>query len=163
MKQLTLIISLLFALVSGNGILKATPLTAPADTLVRYYINGQLVDHFDGSQLMGKTITSYQIERFNHPEQGPVRVHNIQTSDAPQPPQSSQPTIRIRTVGDAQQADPVIVIDGKQVTKKEFEALDPTRIKSMTVIKNGSQEEVKKYKGWENGVILVETEKDGDN
>jgi hypothetical protein len=35
--------------------------------------------------------------------------------------------------------------------------LNPTEVKSITVIKNGSQEEVKKYEGWENGVILVET------
>ena len=35
-------------------------------------------------------------------------------------------------------------------------------IESMTVVKNGVQEEVKKYAGWENGVILVVTKKDGD-
>ena len=35
--------------------------------------------------------------------------------------------------------------------------MNPTEIKSITVVKNGSQAEVKKYDGWENGVILVET------
>ena len=40
--------------------------------------------------------------------------------------------------------------------------MNPSKIKSMTVIKNGTLEEVKKYEGWENGVILIETKKDGE-
>lgn len=62
-----------------------------------------------------------------------------------------------RAAEGAQQADPAYVIDGKQISKKEFENLDPANIKSMTVVKGGTQEDVKKYDGWENGVILVET------
>ena len=31
----------------------------------------------------------------------------------------------------------------------------------MSVIKDGSREDVKKFVGWENGVILIETKKDG--
>ena len=61
------------------------------------------------------------------------------------------------------QPDPVFVVDGKQITKKEFETLNPAQIQSMTVIKNGTLEEVKKYDGWENGVILIETKKGGDH
>ena len=156
MKQLSLILSLLLALVCGS--LKAAPLTAPPDTLVQYYINGQRVEKFDGSQLVGRQIKSYEIDDIISPyTHGPVRIHSIVTEDANLPEPSKQ--IRFRTT---QQTDPVFVIDGKQVTKKEFEALNPAKIKSMTVIKNGAQEEVKKYDGWENGVILVVTKKDGD-
>ena len=155
MKQLSIIFSLLFALVSGS--LKAAPLTAAPDTLQQYFINGQRVEKFDGSQLVGKTIEAYTIDDIISPyTNSPVRVHSIVTEDANLPKPS--PTIRIRKAAD--QPDPVFVIDGKQVTKKDFEALNPAQVKSMTVIKNGTQEDVKKYEGWENGVILVETKKE---
>ena len=157
MKQLSLLLSLLSVLVCGS--LKAAPLTALSDTLVQYFINGQRVEKFDGSQLVGKTIEAYTIDDIISPyTHEPVRVHSIVTEDAHLPKPSS--TIQFRKAG--AQADPVFVIDGKQVTKKDFEALNPMQVKSMTVIKNGSLEEVKKYEGWENGVILVETKKDGE-
>ena len=153
MKQLSIIFTLLFALVSGNGILKAAPLTAPADTLDQYFINGQRVEKFDGSQLVGKKIESYGIDTIISPyTHEPVRVHSIVTEGANLP----EPSYSIRVVNTSK-TDPAFVVDGKQVTKTDFENLNPSEIKSMTVIKNGSQEEVKKYDGWENGVILVET------
>ena len=153
MKHLSLILSFLFALVSGNAILKAAPLTAAVDTLNYYVINGQPVDKFDGSQLEGKTIVSYDITIITPPTQGPVRVHEILTEGYSHPEFS----FKIRPTGASDLVDPVYVIDGKQVSKKDFEQLNPADIKSMTVVKNGSMEEVKKYEGWENGVILVET------
>lgn len=158
MKQISLILSLLSVLVCGS--LKAAPLTAAPDTLVQYFVNGQRVEKFDGSQLVGKTIEAYTIDDIISPyTNSPVRVHSIVTEDANLPKPSS--TIQIRKASG--QPDPVFVVDGKQITKKEFETLNPAQIKSMTVIKNGSLEEVKKYDGWENGVILIETKKDGDH
>ena len=156
MKRLSLILSFLFALGFGSGILKAAPLTAAVDTLNYYVINGQPVDKFDGSQLEGKTIVSYDITIITPPDQGPVRVHEILTEGYSHPPVS----VQIRPTGVSELVDLVYVIDGKQVSKKDFEQLNPAEIKSMTVVKNGSMEEVKKYEGWENGVILVETKTD---
>ena len=63
----------------------------------------------------------------------------------------------------AKSANPVIVIDGKISTKRKFEKLDPISIESITVIKDGSMESVKKYPGWEKGVILVKTKAPADN
>ena len=155
MKHLSLILSLLSVLVSGS--LKAAPLTAAPDTLQQYFINGKRVEKFDGSQLVGKTIEAYTIDNIISPyTHEPVRVHSIVTEDAYLPKPSS--SIQIRKASG--QPDPVFVVDGKQITKKEFETLNPAQIKSMTVIKNGTLEEVKKYDGWENGVILIETKKD---
>ena len=157
MKQISLILSLLFVLVCGG--LKAAPLTAAPDTLQQYFINGKRVEKFDGSQLVGKTIEAYTIDNIISPyTHEPVRVHSIVTEDANLPKPSS--SIQIRKASG--QPDPVFVVDGKQITKKEFETLNPAQIKSMTVIKNGAQEDVKKYAGWENGVILIETKKNGE-
>ena len=158
MKQLSLILSLLAAFVCGSVNLHAAPLTAPPDTLVQYFINGQRVEKFDGSQLVGQKIESYEIDDIISPyTHGTVRVHSIVTEGANLPNVSY--SIRVHS---ASETDPAFVVDGKQITKKDFEALNPAQIKSMTVIKNGSQEDVKKYEGWENGVILVETKKPGD-
>lgn len=160
MKKITFILSLLFALVCGNGLLQAAPLTEAADTLDFYTINGQPVDNFDGSQLVGKMVTSYDITLINHPVKGPVRIHEIHLNGY-QAPSAQGELIYIRPDG-SMQTNPfelVYVIDGKKVTKKDFENLKPSEVKSITVIKNGSQEDVKQYEGWENGVILVDTKK----
>ena len=157
MKKIIFILSLLSVLVCGS--LKAAPLTAAPDTLQQYFINGQRVEKFDGSQLVGKTVEAYTIDDIISPyTNSPVRVHSIVTEDANLPKPSSAIQIR-KSSG---QPDPAFVVDGKQVTKKDFEALNPTKIKSMTVVKNGAQEDVKKYAGWENGVILIETKKNGE-
>jgi hypothetical protein len=150
MKKLSLIISFLFAIVSGN-ILNATHIKVAADTLNYYVINGQPVDKFDGSQVEGKNITSYDITIITPPNQDPVRVHEILTDGYSHP----QMSIKVRPTGASDLA--VYVIDGKKASKKEFENLNPMEIESIKVVKNGTLEEVKKYEGWENGVIMVET------
>ena len=145
MKQLYLL-SLLAAFVCGNGILHAAPLAA-ADTLTQYVIDKQPIRHFDGSQLVGKKIVTYQITTATVDNgKHTLRVHEIITEE-----------YQNRQVA----GNPVYVLDGKQVTKDEIEGLNPLAIKNMTIIKDGSREDVKKYEGWENGVIFIETKKDG--
>ena len=150
MKHLYLI-SLLAALVCGSGILRAEPLTDPADTLNHYVIDNQSIDRFDGSQLIGKKIVTYQITTVAKGK-NVVRIHDIITEE-------NQKTFRGTMTYES--LDPVYVLDGKQISKADLERLNPEAIKSMNVIKDGSREDVKKYAGWENGVILIETKKDG--
>ena len=159
MKKITFILSLLFAFVCGNGLLQAAPLTEAVDTLDHYVINGKPVDNFDGSQLVGKLVTSYEITLINHPSKGLVRIHEIHLNGYQD--NAAPPEIIIRGEGSMKSNSPelIYVIDGKKVTKKEFESLKPSEVKSITVVKNGSQEDVKQYEGWENGVIKVDTKK----
>ena len=133
MKQSVLLFSFLFAFVFGNGTLKAAPLTAASDTLNYYVINGQPVDRFDGSQIEGKKIVTYDITVINPANQGPVRVHEITTEGYNHPPVS----FSIRPTGTPDMVEPSYVIDGKQASKKEFESLNATEIKSITVEKDG--------------------------
>lgn len=147
MKHLYLL-TLLAALVCGSGILRAEPLMEPADTVNHYVIDNQSVRNFDGSQLIGKKIVSYQVTTVANGKEV-IRIHDINTEEGRSKFQASMTY------------DPVYVLDGKQIQKAEFEKLNPDAIKSMSVIKDGSREDVKKYVGWENGVILIETKKDG--
>ncbi len=143
MKRLYFIFSLLLACVCNYGRIAAAPTVSAPDTLDRYLIDRQEVRQFDGSQLVGKKIVSYQITTVFTDDET-VRIHEILTEYAPSKP-----------------ADPAYVIDGRQVAKEEFEKLSPSGIKSMVVIKNGIREDVKQYAGWENGVILITTKGDG--
>ena len=127
MKTLFILLSLLGAVRSG----------ASSDTTVQYIVDYQRVENFDGSLLCGKNVSSYQVDTVMT-SNGVILRHNIVTEGA-------------------QPKNPVIVVDGKVVTKRKFERLDPASIESITIVKNGSVEAVKQYPGWENGVILVET------
>ena len=142
MKQSVLIVSLLLAFVYGNGTLKAAPLVAASDTLDYYVINGKPVDKFDGSQIAGKQIVSYDITVITPADQVPVRVHEIMTEGYSQPPV----TVTVRPTGASDTVEPSYVINGKTVSKKAFERLNPAVIKSITVEKDG--------------VIKVETKED---
>ena len=147
MKHLYLL-TLLAALVCGSGILRAEPLMEPADTVNHYVIDNQSIRNIDGSQLIGKKIVSYQVTTVVNGKEV-IRIHDINTEGNQK---AAQATL---------QYDPVYVLDGKQIQKAEFEKLNPDAIKSMSIIKDGSREDVKKYPGWENGVIPIETKKDG--
>ena len=140
MKHPFLILSIFIALVFKSSLLQAAPF-AVADTLTHYIIDNKPVEHFDGSQLAGKKILTYQISIVS----------------------SNNEIVRIHTIRTDPMADYAYVIDGNQVPKSVFEQLDANGIKSITIIKDGSRDDidVKKYIGWENGVVLVETKKDG--
>ena len=138
MKHSYLILSVLFMTICCH--LNAATLTAPADTLNHYYIDGKSVAHFDGSQLVGKTIASYQILSHTLSTGVVLRAHDIRT-ERHEPVRSA----------------PAYVIDGVQVTAEQLETLRPSDILNITILKNDAGEEIKQYAGWENGVILIET------
>ena len=148
MKKLAIILSLSFALVGGSSLLQAAPLAIAQDTVThyRYVIDDKTIEMFDGSQLEGKTIVSYRISMLPSPSNGVIWVHDI------------------RTDGTTQSADPIYVIDGKLVSKRKFENLRPSSIKSITIIKKGTQEikQYQQFRGWKNGVIVVETKPEDD-
>ena len=139
MKSFSILVSFLFTLAGSFSTLQAAPTVAAPDTLNQYIIDNEPVDDFDGSQLEGKKIVSYRISTVRSSSKDAVRLHSI------------------RTKGNPQTNDPVYVIDGRVASKKQLEKLAPARIKSMTIVKNGSLKEVRQYPGWENGVFLIET------
>ena len=60
--------------------INASAVTASVDTLDRYIINNQTVGKFDGSQLVGKTISYYKIFLTKgKSESGILRLHVILT------------------------------------------------------------------------------------
>ncbi|MDO5442653.1 MAG: hypothetical protein Q4G10_03185 [Bacteroidia bacterium] len=149
--------------------------TAPADTVNIYSVDYQKVENFDGSQLIGKKIESYNIDIFNDGMSGKVfRIHTVITDAAPEfndevnvvddnvmviGASQENPTIKVvSTTGEA----PIFIVDGKQVSQDFISKLNPKKIDSMEILKGPlSDETAAKYgiPAGTSGVVLVYTKK----
>ena len=125
------------------------------DTIHKYTIDKQAVEHFDGSQLEGKHISKYIIA---YKENGNVveKHHVIYTGD------EAEKTFTM--VGDAdgsivisKAVDPLIIVDGKEMTHEGLSMIKSEDIVSVNVFEPG-YEIAKAYgeKG-SKGVIMVTT------
>lgn len=178
--MLTTLLSALCALsLNVSEAIVPTTSTAPADTTTRYSIDGKVVADFDGSQLVGKTVKSYQIEILKGKKEV-IKLHNITTMriripEAPTVFAADSVDFKIVTSGMMQsiQTDGespkiiiksttgtapnmVYVLDGKIISANEFQKIKPADIVSMEIIKDNSFEIKKKYTDKEDaGVILI--------
>ena len=144
--------------------INVSAMTASVDTLDRYIINNQTVGKFDGSQLVGKTISYYKIVLTKgNSESEIVRLHVIRTDGR------KAKVIEVKSSADGEEggvgnvetvvtingktytnanskiiiADSVIcIIDGKKCDKEALAKIKPESIASMTVYKPGSKEAV---------------------
>ena len=125
-----------------------------------YIIDGKKVENFNGSQLAGKTITSYTVNDNVHVvfttdfnEQTPTGVKVISSATFDKGPVDD--TIKLRGV-DGHEI--VYVIDGKVKSKEEFMSTPPSNIESMSIIKLKDDPDFKKYaKTNTEAVIMIST------
>ncbi len=144
--------------------INASVVTVQADTLDRYIINNQKVERFDGSQLIGKTISDYKIVIAKGNSDGEaIRLHVIRTDGRKAKVievKSSTDgegvsvgngetvvTIDGKTYTDANSTKisskaAIYVIDGKKCDKEALTKIKPESIASMTVYKPGCKEAV---------------------
>ena len=190
---------------------------AKRDTIHKYTIDKQAVEHFDGSQLEGKHISKYIIaykENGNVVEKhhviytgdeagktftiegdanGPIVVSKmlgpliivdgkessneemalIKSEDVAsvyvfEPgsevaksygEKGSKGVIKVTTksANVTIVSDPLVIVDGKEISKKELEKINPNDIAHMEVIKNGSKAAEQWGSKGLNGVIIVTT------
>lgn len=144
--------------------INASAMTASVDTLDRYIINNQAVGRFDGSQLVGKTISYYKIVLTKgNSESEIVRLHVIRTDGR------KAKVIEVKSSADGEEGgvgnvETVVTIDGKTYTnanstiisskaaiyiingkkcdKEVLTKIKPESIASMTVYKPGCKEAV---------------------
>lgn len=130
------------------------------DTIHKYTIDKQAVEHFDGSQLEGKHISKYIIackENGNVVE----KHHVIYTGN------EDTKVIRIAKDNDKSLSvvvEPLIIVDGKEVSKEDFAKVNSQVISHIDVLKAGSKAAIECYgeKG-SNGVIVVTTKASESN
>ena len=123
------------------------------DTIHKYTIDKQAVEHFDGSQLEGKHISKYIIackENGNVVE----KHHVIYTGN------EDAKIIMITKDNDNLSGveEPLIIVDKKEMSKDDFAKLPPEEIARIYVLQPESQAAIEVYgeKG-KNGVIEVTT------
>ena len=106
---------------SGNALSVSTE---KSDTIFSYNIDGQHIKHFTGKELQGKTIKQYDIRHAFVPEDNVViETHMIKTT-TPSKPKSLAPHY---------------IMDGKEISKKELDSINPSKIESISVLKAGSK------------------------
>ena len=121
------------------------------DTIDKYIIDKQPVEHFDGSQLEGKRISKYMIAYKQG--KGVVERHHVIYTDAK----------IVRLTGNDDKSvsvvtEPLLIVDGKEISPEDFAKINSETIDHIDVLKAGSKaaEETYGEKG-KNGVIIVTT------
>ena len=127
-----------------------------------YIIDGQKVENFNGSQLAGKTISSYTVNDNVHVitttgsgEQIPTGIKVTATSR--QDEGSNDDTVKVRGVN---LQGIVYVIDGEVTSPNKFMSMSASNIESMSVIKFKDDPNFKKYaEANTEAVIMISTKK----
>lgn len=175
--MLTSILSAVCALALGTN-----TITSPADTTNVYMINGVKVENFNGSQLVGKTISDYKTMTASRTSNGVTsvtKVHMIST-DGNEIKSVTNSNNLISTngkitqisitgvngkhsVADIQTNDGTkemeVFINGKKSTTTDLSGILPEQIASMTVYRAGSAEAAKYTDNKEKNVLVVELKK----
>lgn len=155
-----------FCLIACMG----TKAAETADTTRVYYINGERIDRFDGSQLVGALVASYSISHQNNPATpgSVIEKHDIETKVKVITIDKSKVDTTNNVAGSGKKIqyidDPVFIIDGKKYSKEEVKKVYPKlTIKHVTVLKKGGEGALKLDNGGEqHSYIVIETKKAKD-
>lgn len=155
-----------FCLIACMG----TKAAESADTTRVYYINGERIDRFDGSQLVGALVESYAITHQNNPATpgSVVEKHDIETKVKVITIDKSKVDTTNNVAGSGKKIqyidDPVFIIDGKKYSKEEVKKVYPKlTVKHVTVLKKGGEGALKLDNGGEqHSYIVIETKKAKD-
>lgn len=160
--------------------LSASTAPSQADTLNIYLLDGKKVENFDGSQLIGKTISDYKTMIATSSNNGVAtvtKVHNICTNGKKAKNitmATSTTTVDGTSVSYVKTGDSYVsysvaagdetkvayFIDGKRSTKEELGKYLPNRVASMTVLKPGNKEAIRLTNDKETCAIIVNTKKE---
>ena len=146
--MLTSILSAVCALALGTS-----AMTSQADTVNVYMINGEKITNFDGSQIVGKTVSDYRIGVATNNATGEVsKVHIIKTEDPASPLTGNG--------GLVMGMDVIYVVDGVKTSSLDFIKIKQENIGSMTVCKAGSKEAMEWTDDENVNVLKFETKKE---
>ncbi|MGM9753096.1 MAG: hypothetical protein ACI3ZK_03460 [Candidatus Cryptobacteroides sp.] len=173
--MLTLILSAVCAFALG-----VNTIASQTDTTNVYIINGEKVENFDGSQLVGKTISDYKTifsSSTSNEETSVTIMHVISTDGKTMKKASHYSTITNGEIsknsivgldGEYSLADIQVkerakdietYIDGKKSTMADLGKILPEKIASMTIYRAGSPEAAKYTDSEDKNVIVVELKK----
>ena len=129
--------------------LDITPMEVKNDTIDKYLIDGQKIEHFKGSLLEGKTIDKYVIGYKNA---GDVveKIHIIITK-------TQKANIKLNGSVQGVKFNGLTIVDGKEMDSDALSSIKPEDIAHMEVLKPGSKAVESFGERGKNGVIIVTT------
>lgn len=149
---------------------------APADTLDKYIINGEQVVKFDGSQLVGKTVSDYKVTVAKSiTADEAVRIHVIRTDGQKIKAikssgvvesfrfedKDTESNINGKNYSNAEvtvlSSTTLYIVDGKKCDKDALTKIKPESIASMNVYKPGSKGALKLSGKKDVAVIVIVT------
>ena len=138
------------------ALLSVTSLSAQ-EGKATYIIDGQKVENFNGSQLAGKTITSYTVNDNVHVvfttdfnEQTPTGVKVISSATFDKGPVDD--TIKLRGV---EGREIIYVIDGKITSSEKFMSTSTSNIESISIIKSKDDPDFVKYANTNTEAVII--------
>ena len=161
--MLTLLLSAIFAATPNIG-----EISAQADTINQYTIDGKAAKNFDGSQLVGLSIDDYDVTVSK--EKGKVvRKHTITTSKAHKTTSSSITTNSVSISVDSNSDDKVSIsgispdemdkvlwiVNDEKVDKEKVNGIKQSNVKSISVLKGKAAETVFGEEG-AGGVVIIQ-------
>ena len=145
MKRLTV-------LLAAAVICVASAFAESVKTTPVYVIDGKKVEHFDGSQLVGKTIANYHVDDEKNVHViltaeyvGSKAVKKVSVVQSTRPLKDGESVNRSQDAGYYLPGETVFVLDGKLISVSEFTSLKPSVLSSVKVIKDKDNAEFKKY------------------
>ncbi len=145
MKRLTTLFAI--AAISVASLSAKTLKTGPI-----YVLDGKKVENFDGSQLVGKTIANYYIDKEKNVHviltaehvagKAVKKVSTIQTVSPLNDGENFSPST---TTNHYLAGEAVFVLDGKLISVSEFSSLKPSVLSTVKVIKDKDNADFKKY------------------
>lgn len=135
----------LFFSAAMTAALSMSPITAPNDTIHQYLIDGKKVENFDGSQLVGETIRSYEFVVADLEDGSTLKIHVIETYNIFKPNkgkgsfQISAPEIKIKGA-EISAVEPLVYVNGSICSPEDFKKIEPETISAIWVYKAGSNE-----------------------
>lgn len=170
MKQIILIVLI--------AVFTAVNLMAQNSRKAIHIIDGAYVENFDGSQLAGKTVRSYSVDEesnvhiiytsdYKGDETAKIEVKKILSSkdETGEFVVSNIEGAQIKVInvntkmGAMDDESIVFVVDGKIVPTTVFKSLDVSRVESMDVVKNKSDEKFKKFAKENTSTVMIITTK----
>ena len=150
----TLLLSVFCALT-----LNVQPTEIKKDTIDKYVIDKQVVEHFNGTQLEGKTISKYMIA---YKDAGNVveKTHVIYTETNTL---SANKLVKIEETMNKTVYDGLILVNGKEVDRKELKEIKAHDVLGINAYKPDSKVAKSYDEKGKNGVLMILTKHNKDN
>lgn len=140
-------------------VLNVQPAEIKKDTINKYVIDKHVIEHFDGTQLEGKTISKYIIA-YKDSGNFVEKMHVIYTVNNFL---SANELVELEEAVNGPIYDGLILVDGKEMNKKQLKEIKAKDIVSVNTYKPDSKVAKSHGEKGKNGVLVILTKQNKDS